>query len=113
MSNGSCRGGHFIDEAANPADEVIRSIAGLNDTAEGLPDLAQVRRLGAKPTQGGMRIGDDRGDRLIDFVGNRGREVPHGTDAVGMRKRQRALLLGFEQSHVFNRDHRLGGEGLE
>ena len=33
--------------------------------------------------------------------------------AVGVRKRQRALLLGFEQAHVFDRDHRLVGEGLE
>jgi hypothetical protein len=31
--------GHFIDEAANPADDVIRSITVLDDTAEGLPDL--------------------------------------------------------------------------
>jgi len=57
--------------------------------------------------------GEDRGDRLIDFVGNRGREVPHGDDAVDMRERQRALLLGFEQPRVFDRDHRLVGEGLE
>jgi hypothetical protein len=40
--------GRFIDEAANPADDVIRSIAVRDDIAEGLPDLAQVRRLGAK-----------------------------------------------------------------
>ena len=33
--------------------------------------------------------------------------------AVGVRKRQRALLLGFEQAHVFDRDHRLVGEGLK
>ena len=33
--------------------------------------------------------------------------------AVGLRKRQRALLLGFEQAHVFDRDHRLAGEVLE
>ena len=30
-----------------------------------------------------------------------------------MRKRQRALLLGFKQAHVFDRDRRLAGEGLE
>jgi hypothetical protein len=64
--------GHFIDEAANAAHEVPRSIAVLDDSGEGLPDFAQVRRLGAKPTQGSMGSGDDRGDRLIDFVGNRG-----------------------------------------
>ena len=33
--------------------------------------------------------------------------------AVRVRKRQRALLLGFEQAHVFDGDHRLVGEGLE
>ena len=98
---------HLFDEAANPADDVTRSLAVLDDTAEGLPDLAEVRRLGTKPTQGGIGSGDDRGDRLSDFVGNRGREVPHGGDAVGVRKRHRALFLGFEQPHVFDRDHRL------
>jgi hypothetical protein len=96
---------HLFDEAANPADDLTRSLAVLHDIAEGLPDLAEVRRLGAKPTQGG--------DRLSDFVGDRGREVPHGGDAVGVRKRHRALFLGFEQPHVFDRDHRLIGEGLE
>src|SRR5262249_7746570 len=33
--------------------------------------------------------------------------------AVGLCQRQRALLLGFEQAHVLNRNHRLGGEGLD
>ena len=33
--------------------------------------------------------------------------------AVGMCKRQRALLLGFEQARVFDRDHRLVGEGFD
>ena len=33
--------------------------------------------------------------------------------AVRLRKRQGALLLGFEQARVFDRDHRLVGEGLE
>jgi hypothetical protein len=46
-------------------------------------------------------------------VDNRGREVPHHADAVGVRKRQCALLLGFEQPHVFDRDHCLVSEGLE
>jgi hypothetical protein len=41
------------------------------------------------------------------------RTSPNGGDAVGVRKRQRALLLGFEQPHVFDRDHRLVGEGLD
>ena len=30
-----------------------------------------------------------------------------------MRKRQCVLLLGFEQTRVFDRDRRLGGKGLE
>jgi hypothetical protein len=33
--------------------------------------------------------------------------------AVGVRKRQRALLLRFKQAHVFDGDRRLVGEGLE
>src|ERR1700675_2340348 len=30
-----------------------------------------------------------------------------------MCERQRALFLGFEEVHVFDRDHRLVGKGLE
>ena len=33
--------------------------------------------------------------------------------AVGVRKRQAALLLGFEEAHVFDGDRRLVGEDLE
>src|SRR5947209_8782076 len=33
--------------------------------------------------------------------------------AISARKRQRALLLGLEQAHVFDCDHRLVGESLE
>src|SRR6476659_5986475 len=33
--------------------------------------------------------------------------------AVGLRERQRALLLGLKQARVFDRDHRLVGEVLE
>ena len=33
--------------------------------------------------------------------------------AIGVHKRERAFPLGFEQAHVFDRDHRLAGEGLE
>src|SRR5712671_6275949 len=69
---------HLVNEAANPCDDFAGSIAIPDDTAERLPGLAQVRRLSAKPPQGGIGIGDDRSDRLIDFVGNRGCEVPQG-----------------------------------
>src|SRR5260370_22222621 len=105
--------GYLFNEAADPSDDVARSIAVLDDTPESLPDFTHVGRLRANPTQGGLGRGDDRGDRLIDFVGNRRREVPHGADAVTGRKRQRASLLGFKQAHVFDRDHRLADDGLE
>jgi hypothetical protein len=104
---------HLVNEAADACDDFAGSITVPNDTAQRLPDLAQVRRPAVKPPQGGVGIGDDRADRLIDFVGNRRREVPQGDDPVGVDKRQRVLLLGFEQAHVFDRDHRLVGEGLE
>jgi hypothetical protein len=104
MSNGSRRGGSFLMRPRIRAMNFAGSIAITDDAAQRLPDLAHVRRPGVKPPQGGVGIGDDRADRLIDFVGNRGREVPQGDDPVGVDKRQRVLLLGFEQPHVFDRD---------
>jgi hypothetical protein len=36
-----------------------------------------------------------------------------GKFGLNLRKRQRALLLGFEQTRVFDRDHCLVGKVLE
>ena len=60
---------------------------------EGLPDLLEIRGLRRKPTQSGLGMGDRRGDRLIDLMGDRGRQLPHGRDAIGVRERHLGLAV--------------------
>jgi hypothetical protein len=73
----------FPDEAANPADHLTGSIAVANDTIEGLLGLAQLWRLRSHPTQGRLGVGDDSADRLVDFMGDRRRELAHCRQPVG------------------------------
>ena len=79
-----CR--RLLDEGTDPADDVARSLAVLQDTTERLPDLLEIRRLGAQPAQSRIGVGDRRRDRLVDLMGNRGRELPHGRDAIRVRQ---------------------------
>ena len=50
------------------------------------PDLRQSGGSPSQPAQAGLGIGDRRGDRLIDLVGDGGGQLAHGRDAVGVRK---------------------------
>ena len=45
----------FFDELADSADDVAGAIGVLDDTAERLPDLLQIRRLRAQPAQRRLR----------------------------------------------------------
>ena len=75
----------LLDQFADPADHVPRSITVVDDTEEPLPDLLHVRRLGIQPPQRSLGVGDRRGDRLVDLMGDRGHELAHGGDAVCVR----------------------------
>ena len=78
---------HLLDERAYAADDVAGSISVPDDSIEGVPDFLLIRRIAAKPAQGGMGVGDRRGDRLINLVGDRGRQLPHCGDAIGVGER--------------------------
>ena len=67
----------FLDHAADPANHLAGSLAVLDDTIERLLDLGEIRRLRSQPAQGRLSVGDDRGNRLVDFMGDRGRELAH------------------------------------
>ena len=54
--------------------------------SEGLPHLLQIRGLTPEPAQRRLSVADGRGDGLFHFVGDRGRELPHGCDAIGVRQ---------------------------
>src|SRR2546426_6658951 len=57
--------------------------------SERLPDLVQMRRLGLQPAQSGLSVGDCRRDRLVDFVGNRSRQLRSEERRVGKECRSR------------------------
>ena len=82
----SFRGRCFLDQRTDPTDNLVRAIAVLHDATKRQPDLIEIWPLRAQPAQTGMGIGHRRGDRLVHFMGDRGRELPHRRDAVGVRE---------------------------
>src|SRR6266481_6064044 len=76
----------LLDKGPDTADDVAGSHAVPDDTTERLPDLFQIWRLSTEPVQPGLCVGDNRRDRLSDFMGNRGHELPHRRDAARVRQ---------------------------
>src|SRR5271169_1096102 len=79
---------------ANAADNLAGSSAVPHDTPERLPDFVETRRFCAEPTQARIGVGDDRGNRLIDFVRDRGGHLPQQHDPIEARE----IGLGLLQS---------------
>ena len=75
-----------MHQGTQRADEIACSIGALDDPVKRLTDLLEIRRLGVQQAQRRLGIDDRRGDRLVDFMGNRSREVLHRRDAVGVRQ---------------------------
>ena len=76
----------LLDESTDPADDVDGSIAFSDGMTERFPDLRQMRWLGVQPVQSRLGIVDPRRNRLHDFMGNRGRQLPHRRDAIDVRE---------------------------
>src|SRR4029077_10095235 len=76
----------LLDKGADPVDDVARSFAVLNDLAERLPRLLQIGRAATQPAQSGPGVDGRCGDWLFHFMGDRGRELTHGGDAVRVRQ---------------------------
>src|ERR1700722_7511854 len=74
----------LLDEATDSADNLARPTAILDDATKRLSRLLQICRTGNYPAQSGRGTDDPPRDRLVDFVGDRGRELAYGGDAVCM-----------------------------
>jgi hypothetical protein len=72
------------DERTHPADDVAGSSPVPDYPIKGLPNLLQLRWLHIEPAQSGLCVGDHRGDRLIDLMGDGGRQLPHGRGGVAL-----------------------------
>ena len=90
ISTPSFRGGAFLLRA-HPVDHVDGPLGVIDDTGERLTGLLQIRRLETQPAQCGMGIGDCRCERLVELMGNGGRQLPHRRDPIDVRE----LCLGF------------------
>ena len=70
----------------DPTDDVSGSISIAHDAAERFPDLAEVRRLLVKKIQGRTGVVARAGDRLRDFVSQRGGQFSHYAQAIHVRE---------------------------
>src|ERR1700730_7227759 len=57
----------------DPLDNIARSIAVIDDTFDGLSCLLKVWRFMGEPTRACISVGHDRGQWLVDFMGDRSR----------------------------------------
>src|SRR5271166_370948 len=85
----------FLDVIADPSDDGPCPAAVPDNAAKRLADLVQIRRLGAQPAQPRLGVGERSGDRLVDFMGDRGRELPHCCDTVGVRELRLRLAVAL------------------
>jgi hypothetical protein len=93
------------DERANPTDDVAGSSPIADDPIKRLLNLLRVRWLHIEPAQSGLCVGDHRGDRLIDLMSDRGRQLPHGRDAIGVRERLSLFLRPPAFGHIHHGAH--------
>src|ERR1700730_18103178 len=77
---------HFLDERANAGDDFAGSLSVLDNSLEGLTRLLYIRRMGSEPAQSSICIGDYSRDRLVDFMGNRSRQLAESRQPIDMSK---------------------------
>src|SRR4030095_14589487 len=88
----------FLDECANPTDDFTGSMAVCDDELRRVPGLLQGGSVARQPTPTGTGIVDHRGERLVDFVGNRGGHLSqsrHARDVGQLRLRFSQGLFGL------------------
>jgi AraC-like DNA-binding protein len=87
----------FPDVSPDTIDDVSGPVGVAYDTAERFPDFAEVRRLPVHEIQGRADVIARAGDRLRDFVSQRGGQSPHyaQADHVGLTPSQRRRAIDF------------------
>ena len=84
--------GRLLDESTDSADDVSGPVSAFDYFIERLPHLLQIGRVGAQTAQGHVGIGDRRCDGLVHLMGDRGRELAHGRNAIDVRELGMRLL---------------------
>ena len=75
-----------LEQRADPAHDFGRRVGVANDALRRELRALKVGRLGGQPTLAGMAVGDDGGERLIDLMGDRGRQFGQARGLRRMRE---------------------------
>jgi hypothetical protein len=78
--------GRSPDVITDPVDDLSGSIGVGHDTGKRFPDLAQLGRLPVQKIHGRSGVVARGGDRLHDFVGQRGGLFSHDPEAIHVRE---------------------------
>src|SRR4029079_87928 len=79
-------GRDLLHERAYSLHDIPGSLPVLDDLVECLPGLFEIWRPATQPPQSGLGIVNCRIDRLICFMCDRGRQLPHCRDAIYVRE---------------------------
>src|SRR5712671_4818586 len=90
----------FLDLLANPFDDLSGPVGSAYDTAKLFLDLAQVRRLPIQEIQSGTRVVAPGGDRLGDFVRQRGSQFSHHAHAIHVSEIRLQLVQSLQRQHA-------------
>ena len=82
-------------ECTNPLDHFARPIGVPDDALHGGSHLVRARRLEGEQSQANLAVGDDRGERLVNFVGDRGRQLSQSHHAADVREIRLRLTKRF------------------
>ena len=72
----------LLDERPQTANHVACARAVSHDARECVSRLIEIRLLTIQPVQTCRAVRRDAGERLVDLVGDRGRQLPHRRDAI-------------------------------
>src|SRR5215468_11312417 len=85
----------FLTRARISVDDIACSLSVSVNACYRLPRLIQVRHGPREPTQTGVGIGHDGGERLVDLVSNRGRQLSHRHDPCDASRVRLRLVQGL------------------
>ena len=74
----------FLNVITDPVDYVSRAIGIADDAAKRFPDLTEVWRLPIQKIEGCTSVVARSGDRLCDFVSQRGGHFPQRAHTIDM-----------------------------
>src|SRR5260370_13514530 len=81
-------------ERTDATDHLSRPLGALDDVLSGATRFVQVGSFAVEPAQASLGVGDDGGERLVYFMGDRCGQLAQGRRACGMGE----ICLRFAKS---------------